>query len=92
MAFREVSVVGIREILRLWLMGNGVRPVARLTQVDRKTVRRYVDAAQAAGLSPGDSEDKLTDEMLGEIGAAVRPGRPSGVGHGHTWELLVTHK
>jgi hypothetical protein len=49
------------------LMGNGARTIARPTQVDRKTVRRYVDAARVAGLSPGDPEDKLTDEVLGDI-------------------------
>jgi hypothetical protein len=36
--FREVSVVRVKEILRLWLQGHGLRPIARLTQADRKTV------------------------------------------------------
>ncbi len=49
MAFREVSVIGVREILRLWLMEHGTRAIARHAQVDRKTVRRYIEAAQAAG-------------------------------------------
>jgi hypothetical protein len=39
MAFREVPVYEIREVLRLWLGGEGSRSVARLTGVDRKTVR-----------------------------------------------------
>jgi len=29
MAFREVSVVVVKEILRLWLSGHGYRSVAR---------------------------------------------------------------
>jgi hypothetical protein len=37
----RVSVVRVKEILRLWLRGHGLRPIARLTQTDRKTVRRY---------------------------------------------------
>ena len=45
MAFREVGVHEIREVLRLWLRGEGLRSVARLAGVDRKTVRRYVAAA-----------------------------------------------
>ncbi len=65
MGFREVSVVGVKEILRLWLLGHGQRAVARLAQADRKTVARYVEAAQAAGLRCGDPEDKLTDELIG---------------------------
>jgi hypothetical protein len=52
MAFREVSVVVVREILRLWLAGHGYRTVGRLATVDPKTVRRYVKVAVAAGLDP----------------------------------------
>lgn len=40
MAFREVPVL---EVLRLWLLGHGLRAIERLAQVDRKTVRRYVE-------------------------------------------------
>jgi len=50
MAFREVRVFEIREVLRLWLRGEGVRATERLAGVDRKTVRRYQAAAEALGL------------------------------------------
>ena len=43
MAFREVRVFEVREVLRLWLAGEELRSIARLSQVDRKTVRRYVE-------------------------------------------------
>ncbi len=91
MGFREVSVVGVKEILRLWLSGHGQRAIARLAQADRKTVTRYVEAAQQAGLERGDPEDKLTDELIGEVIDAVRPGRPPG-DHGESWEVLRQHK
>ena len=48
MGFREVSVVEVREVLRAWLEGEGLRTVAERAGVDRKTARRYVAAAQAA--------------------------------------------
>lgn len=51
MGFREVSVVEVREVLRAWLEGHGQRRVAERAGVDRKTARRYVVAAQAAGLT-----------------------------------------
>ena len=51
MAFREVRVFEVREVLRLWLAGEGFRSVERLSQVDRKTVRRYVTAAEQLGLA-----------------------------------------
>ncbi len=47
MAYRELFVIEVRELLRLWSLGHGYRAVARLTGVDRKTVRRYVEAATA---------------------------------------------
>jgi len=50
MGFREVSVVEVREVLRAWLEGHGLRTVASRAGVDRKTARRYVAAAEAAGL------------------------------------------
>ena len=49
--YREVSVIEVREVLRVWLSGAGFRRVAALAGVDRKTVRRYVAAAVAAGLA-----------------------------------------
>jgi hypothetical protein len=37
MAFREVSVIEVREVLRLWLRGEGLRSIERLVSPDRKT-------------------------------------------------------
>lgn len=41
----------IREVLRAWLSGAGLRGVAEQAGVDRKTARRYVAAAAEAGLA-----------------------------------------
>ena len=38
--FREVRVYEIREVLRLGVLGEGLRSIERLSSVDRKTVRR----------------------------------------------------
>ena len=92
MGFREVSMVQLREVLRLWLTGGGYRTIARLTAIDRKTVRRYAVAAQDAGLRRGDSEDKLTDELVASIAHAVRPGRRHGFGHGQSWDVLQSQR
>jgi hypothetical protein len=51
MAFREVAVTEIREVLRAWLAGAGLRRAAARAGVDRKTARRHVEAAVAAGLA-----------------------------------------
>lgn len=91
MAFREVSVVVVKEILRLWLSGHGYRSVARLAMVDPKTVRRYVKVAVAAGLDRERGEQQLTEELLAAVVAAVPPGRPPG-DRGKSWQLLLAHK
>jgi len=87
MAFREVLVRQVREVLRAWLAGAGKRPAARRAGVDVKTAQRYIKAAQAAGLARGGDESQLTDELLGQVVAAVRPARPAG--HGSSWEALA---
>jgi transposase len=88
--FREVSVVEVREVLRAWLEGHGLRKVAERAGVDRKTARRYVAAAEAAGLVRDAGVEAVTDELVGEVVDAVRPARPNG--HGASWELLLGHE
>ena len=88
MSYREVTVIEIKEVLRLWLRGDmGLRPIAEHVCCDRKTVRRYVDAACAAGLTRDGGEGQLTDGLLGQVVEAVRPRRPSG--HGAAWAACV---
>jgi hypothetical protein len=46
-AFREVGVHEIKEVLRLWLRGEGLRSIARLARVDRKTATRREFSSEA---------------------------------------------
>jgi hypothetical protein len=86
MAFREVAVTEIREVLRAWLAGAGLRKVAEQAGVDRKTARRYVEPAVAAGLDREGGPGRLSDELVGQVAQVVRPARPGG--HGLGWERL----
>jgi transposase len=63
--------------------------VERLSQVDRKTVRRYVAAAVSLGLDRGGGDGQLSDVFVGLVVEAVRPHRFDG--HGEGWRLLVAH-
>jgi transposase len=86
MSFREVQVHEIREVLRLWLRGEGQRSVERLSSVNRKTVVRYIGAAVALGVVRDGGEEQLTDELIGAVCERVRPHRPDG--HGAAWATL----
>lgn len=46
-------MVDVVELLRHWYAGDSVSQMARALGLDRKTVRKYVGRAEAAGLSPG---------------------------------------
>ena len=86
MVFREVSVIEIREVLRAWLAGKSERAVAAQAGVDRKTSRRYVEAAVAAGLSRGGGEEQLTDELLGQVvSVSSRHGQTGTARGGRSW-------
>ena len=87
MVFREVPMFEVREVLRLWLGGEGLRAVARLSLVDRKTVRRYVDTAIEVGVTVEGGVVQLTDEVLGRVVEIVRPHRTDG--HGEAWATLA---
>jgi transposase len=89
MSFREVRVFEVREALRLWLRGEGIRSIERLAQLDRKTVRRYVAAAEESGLVRDGGEDQLSDEFIGSVVEAVRPHRSDG--RGQAWRALVAN-
>jgi transposase len=87
MSYREVSVIEIREMLRLWLEGRGLREVARLSGTDRKTVRRYVEMARSCGVDRDGGVCQLTDELLTAVIAGVRRKRPNG--KSEAWETVA---
>jgi hypothetical protein len=90
MVFGEVSVIKIREVLRSWLAGAGLRTVAGQAGVDRKTARRYVEAAVAAGLARDGGTGQLTDELVGQVAEMVRrSGRPATARRGTGWRPVI---
>jgi transposase len=90
MAFREVSVVQVKEALRRWLRGEGERPIAQGVGVDRKTARRYIAAAMELGVDRNGGEDQLSEELIGQVLERVRPHRPDG--HGEAWRSLLAEE
>lgn len=77
MAYREVRVIEIKEVLRLWLAAVPKKRIAEMTRVDRKTVRRYITLATEHGLTPGAVVDCTA--MNGVLEAARSPAHPPAV-------------
>ena len=75
MAYRELSVIELREVWRRYSAGEGVRAIARGTGIDRKTITKYVAAAVALGLRRG--APPPTEDQLAAFGREVR-GMPVG--------------
>jgi len=83
MAYREVTMVEIKEVLRQWLSGTRKKQIARRLGVDPKTVRRYVRVGERAGLKPEQGAAALTEEVLSKILSALQGDR--GREHGQGW-------
>ncbi|MFT3914862.1 MAG: hypothetical protein QM704_12345 [Anaeromyxobacteraceae bacterium] len=90
MAFREVTMLEAKEILRLWLTGVPKRRIALQLGLDVKTVRRYLAAARARGVEPAHGLAALDDALVEAVLAATQPGggRPRGEG----WAVCEAHR
>jgi len=59
MARRSFTVIDVTEILIHWYAGRPKTVLAESLGVDRKTVRKYVAPAEAAGFTPGGPPETL---------------------------------
>ena len=90
MAFREVPVFEVREVLRLWLDGRGLRAISAVVAPDRKTVRRVVEVAVGLGLDRGGGDGQLSDVFVSSVMAALLHSRPDR--HGGSWATIAAHQ
>ena len=76
--YREVTMIEVREVLRLWQEHMPKKRIAAQLGLDPKTVRRYLRAAEAAGLQA--QSGIVSDEQLRDVLLALQPtgGRPRG--------------
>ncbi|MBI5066596.1 MAG: transposase [Deltaproteobacteria bacterium] len=90
MAFREVTMLEVKEVLRLWLLGVPKKGIAAQLGFDVKTVRRYLAVARARGVEPSHGLAALDDELVAAVVAATQPGtgRPRGEG----WAVCESHR
>jgi transposase len=80
MAYREVTMIEIKEVLRLWLAGMPKKRIAAQLGIDPKTIRRYIAQAEASGLQREDGVDALTEERVSDVVVALKtpPERTTG--------------
>jgi transposase len=74
MAFREVGVLEVKEVLRLSRDGVAKKRVARQLGLDVKTVRRYLELAGAVEVEAAGDLDAAVAAVVGRLG--VNHGRP----------------
>jgi len=88
MPYRELSMIEVREVLRRYVGGAGLRAIARGTGLDRKTVAKYISAGMAGGLAPGGPlpTDAQVATVLAQLQGS-RGGRPA-----TTPEVLRPHQ
>lgn len=74
MPYREVSMIEIKEALRLWRRGEFKKAIARKLGIARNTVRAYIKAATKCGLSRkgGEPSDEEITAVLVALKAAPR--------------------
>lgn len=73
MAYRELHMIDVREILRRHRLGHGARRIADAVGINRKTASRYVEAAQEAGIT---TETELTDAVVHDVARRVQARTP----------------
>jgi transposase len=87
-AYREIAMWEILEVLRRLGSGEKQRAVARVTGHGRMTVRRYEETARELGWVPGQREPD--EDLARAVAASLRPGgvKPPGA----TEAGLVAHR
>src|SRR5574341_135483 len=83
MAYREVTMLEVKEVLRLWLGGVPKKRIAAQLGLNVKTVRRYLAAARACGLARELQPEALDESLIAAVVSRVQPSL--GRTHGEGW-------
>ena len=92
MGFREVSVIEVREVLRVWLEvaglpAPGYRTIAGHCGWTARPRAATWRPPRPPGCAATPMSGAVDDELIGVVVEAVRPARPDG--HGAAWEQLL---
>jgi transposase len=87
MSYREVSMLEIKEVLRRKEAGSSARRIARDMGIDRKTVGRYLEAIEEAGIGDATEVDDGVLSALSQAVAGRKEVEPSEV-----WQALARER
>ena len=88
MAYREVHMTEIKEILLRIRRKESVRSISKTLGIHRDTINKYIDICFKLGIDP--KEDAITDELVEKIRQGLAPGnKPS---HIPRDDILLPHK
>ena len=88
MAYREVTMIEVKEVLRLWFAGTATKRIAAMLGLDPKTVRRYLRIAREAGVVP--EAEGVTDAQVTTVLLALHP--PTVRPRGDAWALCEAQR
>lgn len=87
MSYRELTMIEIKEVLRRWSAEQSLHRIARETGLDRKTVRRYVQAAESLAFERGGVFDDASVHAVAEcIQSRALPSRTA------EWTEVAEHR
>jgi hypothetical protein len=73
MAYREVTTLEVKEVLRPWLGGIARKRIAAQLGLNVKTVRRYIAAAEASSVTREASPEARADDLIAAVVSRVSP-------------------
>src|SRR5512140_2298006 len=91
MSRRRIPMIELNEVVYHWKKGQNNSQIARSLGISRPTVRKYLDAAKAAGLTREDGEiyAVIPENVMAAVVKAAKPASSAG---GAVQEVIALHK
>ncbi|WP_419423134.1 hypothetical protein [Rhodococcus opacus] len=90
MARRTWTMIDLMELFRHWHSGRSQVQIAEALDIDRKTIRKYLAPAVAAGLTPGEG-GKFDEPLWWELITGWFPEVGDPAARAVTWPAIAAH-
>lgn len=91
MSRRRIPMIELNEVVYHWQKGQNISQIARSLGISRPTVRKYLEAAKAAGLAreSGETSVAITENVMAAVAKAAKPATSTS---GSVQEVIALHK